>query len=379
MKWAAMPECRADPEFCVTLLVQSTYQCHGMWSKLQRLRPSLLTNLRGTMTTNGQFSRVPPDKANELFEKLIATSNTAIRSRERLLAELKQELELLATLQEEHLFPVLRRHGRLDLLQEALTHNEETNALLAELERLPKNSAEFISRVTELRTLFQQHIRDDRRELLPAVLEVLSDEEANAMVETVEDEMASIDEMKRADSRRTREQGEAVKRVTEDVADTLRANVEGAQSMVQAMQDAVETGLGAFSELTRRSTGQSLLAVGRPDGVALGLSEEAAHNLRAVAQSGTVLVHGLQEISREVADHGQKRLQRNLDGMHALTRCRSMADLVEVQSSLLRDNLEQTVENSRRIAELTIQMADEAARTVTVQAEKAAERVSRAA
>jgi hypothetical protein len=59
------------------------------------------------MTTNGQFSRVPPDKANELFEKLIATSNTAIRSRERLLAELKQELELLATLQEEHLFPVL--------------------------------------------------------------------------------------------------------------------------------------------------------------------------------------------------------------------------------------------------------------------------------
>jgi hypothetical protein len=250
---------------------------------------------------------------------------------------------------------------------------------LAELERLPKNSAEFISRVTELRTLFQQHIRDDRRELLPAVLEVLSDEEANAMVETVEDEMASIDEMKRADSRRTREQGEAVKRVTEDVADTLRANVEGAQSMVQAMQDAVETGLGAFSELTRRSTGQSLLAVGRPDGVALGLSEEAAHNLRAVAQSGTVLVHGLQEISREVADHGQKRLQRNLDGMHALTRCRSMADLVEVQSSLLRDNLEQTVENSRRIAELTIQMTDEAARTVTVQAEKAAERVSRAA
>jgi hypothetical protein len=274
---------------------------------------------------------------------------------------------------------VLRRHGRFDLLQQALTDNEETNALLAELERLPKNSAEFISQVTELRTLFQQHIRDDRRELLPAVLEVLSDEETNAMIETVEDEMASIDEMKRADSRRAREQGEAVKRVAEDVADTLRANVEGAQSMVQAMQEAVETGLGAFSELTRRSTGQSLLAAGRPDAVALGLSEQAAHNLRAVAQSGTVLVHGLQEISREVADRGQKRLQRNLDGMHALARCRSMTDLVEVHSSLLRDNLEQTVENSRRIAELTIQMADEAARTVTVQAEKAAERVSRAA
>ena len=152
--------------------------------------------------------------------------SNAVKTRERLFADLKEELELLASLQEEHLFPVLRRHGMHDLLREAITDNEETAALLAELERMPKNSAEFISQVSELRRVFQQHIRDDRKELLPAVLQVLSDEEANAIVETVEDEMANIDEMKRADSRQAREQGEAVQRVTEDVADTLRAGVE---------------------------------------------------------------------------------------------------------------------------------------------------------
>ncbi|WP_338105465.1 phasin family protein [Microvirga tunisiensis] len=336
-------------------------------------------NLRGTMTTNGRFSRVPPDKANELFEKLLATSSNAIRSRERLLADLKEELELLATLQEEHLFPVLRRHRRVDLLQGALSGNEKMAALLGHLERLPKNSAEFISQVTELRMLFQQHIRDDRKELLPAVLEVLSDEEANAMVETVEDEMANIDEMKRAETRRVREQGEAVQRVTEDVADTLRASVEGAQTMAQAMQEAVESSFGVFSELTRRASGQGLQIFGRPEGDTLGLSEESANNLRAAAQSGTALARGFQDVSREVADRSQKRLQRNLDGLQAIARCRSMTDVVEVQSSLLRDNLEQTMENSRRIAELTIQMADEAARTVTVQAEKSAQRLNRAA
>ena len=73
------------------------------------------------------------------------------------------------------------------------------------------------------------------------------------------------------------------------------------------------------------------------------------------------------------------RLQRNLDGLQALARCRSMSDIVEVQSSLLRDNLEQTVENSQRLAELTIQMADEVTRTVTVSAEKTARRINRAA
>jgi hypothetical protein len=327
------------------------------------------------MTAARRFSQAPPDKANELFDKLLASSDNAVKTRERLLADLKEELELLATLQEEHLFPVLTQHGMQDLVREATTDNQETAALLSELEHMPKNGSEFIGKVTELRRAFQQHIRDDRKELLPAVLKVLSDEEANAIAETVEDEMANIDETKRAEARRSREQGEAVQQVTEDVADTLRAGVESAQTMAQAMQEAMANSFSAFSELARRSTGQTLPLGRRPEGEVQRLTEEAAHNLRAVAQSSTALARGLQEVSREVVTRSQQRLQRNLDGLQALARCRSMTDFVEVQSSLLRDNLEQTVENSRRLAELTLQMTDEATRTVTVQVDKTAERV----
>ena len=125
------------------------------------------------MTTNRRFSQAPPDRANELFDKLLATSGNAVKTREWLLADLKEELELLATLQEEHLFPVLTRHGMQDLVREATNDNQQTAALLGELERMPKNNAEFVSKVTELRRAFQQHIRDDRKELLPAVLKVL--------------------------------------------------------------------------------------------------------------------------------------------------------------------------------------------------------------
>ncbi|WP_457091816.1 phasin family protein [Microvirga sp. P5_D2] len=331
------------------------------------------------MSANKRFSQTPPDKANELFEKLLATSDSAIKTRARLFTDLKEELELLASLQTEHLFPVLRRRGMDDLLQEASNDNEQMNALLAKLEAMPKNSSEFLGKVAELRPIFQQHIRDDRKELLPAVLKVLSDEEANAIAETVEDEMASIDDSKRTDNRRAREQVEAVQRVTEDVADTLRVGVDSAQTMAQAMQEAVETSFGAFAELTRRTTGQGLQIFGRADADALGLSEEAVHNLRVAAQSSSALARGLQDVSREVVARSQQRLQRNLDGLQALARCRSMPDLAEVQSSLLRDNLEQTVENSRRIAELMLQMADEAAKTVTVQADKTAQRLNRAA
>ena len=43
------------------------------------------------MTTR-TFSQTPPDKANELFEKLLATSDNAAKTRERLLSDLKEEL-----------------------------------------------------------------------------------------------------------------------------------------------------------------------------------------------------------------------------------------------------------------------------------------------
>ncbi|WP_414474330.1 phasin family protein [Microvirga sp. M2] len=331
------------------------------------------------MTTTRRFSQAPPDKANELFDKLLATSENAVKTRERLFQDLKQELELLAALEEEHLFPVLRRHGMQDLVHAASNDNREISALLAELERMPKNSSDFLGKVAELRRIFQQHIRDDRKELLPAMLKVLSDEEANAVAEQVEDEMANLDELKRNEARRGREQVETVQRVTEDMADTLRAGMEGAQTMARAMQEALEASLGAFSELTRRSTGQTMQMLGYPGAEAQEQTEETSHNLRTVAQSSTALAHGLEGISREAFELSQRRWQKNLEHLNALARCRSVTDLAAVQSSLMRDTLEQTVENSRHLAELAIRIADEATRTMTAQAETSAQRIRRVA
>jgi phasin family protein len=330
------------------------------------------------MTTR-TYSQTPPDKANELFEKLLATSDNAAKTRERLLSDLKEELDLLANLQEQYLFPVLNKHGMQDLVQEAIQDNQETSALLAELDGMPKNNGEFLSKVTELRKVFQQHIRDDKKELLPAVLKVLSDEEAEAVAQKVEDEMASIEETKRAETRRTREQVETVQRVADDVTNTMRAGAEGAQAAARTMQETLQNSLGAASEIARRSTDQAMRLFSLPNGDAQGLAEQASENFRAVAQSGTVLARGVQDVSRECLELSQKRWQKNLDGVNALARCRSMTDFVALQSTLLRDNLEQTLDNSRRIAELTVRVADEAARTMTTRGEKAEQRTGRVA
>jgi phasin family protein len=330
------------------------------------------------MTTR-TFSQTPPDKANELFEKLLATSDNAAKTRERLLSDLTEELDLLANLQEQHLFPVLNKHGMQDLVQEAIQDNQETTALLAELDRTPKNNGEFLKKVTELRKVFQQHIRDDKKELLPAVLKVLSDEEAEAVAEQVQDEMASVEEAKRAEAKHVREQVEIVQRVTDDVTNTVQAGAEGAQTMALTMQEAVQTSLSTASELARLSTDQAMQLFNTRKGDSRSLGDETSRNLQALAQSGTVLARGVQDVSREWFELSQKRLLKNLDGLSSLAQCRSVPDFMAIQTALIRDNLEQTLDNSRRMAELTRQLADEASRIVTAQAEKSLQRVSRAA
>jgi hypothetical protein len=330
------------------------------------------------MTTR-TFSQTPPDKANELFEKLLATSDNAAKTRERLLSDLKEELDLLANLQEQYLFPVLNKHGMRDLVQEAIQDNQETSALLAELDGMPKNNGEFLSKVTELRKVFQQHIRDDKKELLPAVLKVLSDEEAEEVAEQVQDEMASVEEAKRAETKRAREQVDIVHEVAENLTHTVQTGAEGAQTAVRTMQEVVQTGLSTASELARLSTDRAMQLFNPRARDVQSLAEESSRNLQAVAQAGTVLARGVQDVSREWFELSQKRLQKNLDGLSSLARCRSVPDFMAVQTSLIRDNLEQTLDNSRRMADLTRQLADEASRTVTVQAEKSLQRVSRVA
>src|ERR671917_685282 len=125
-----------------------------------------------------------PAKANELFAKLAETSDGAVKTREKLFAELKAELELFAGLEEQHLFPILRRTPETrELAADAVRDNKELRAKLAEPEALPKGDEAFPERLRELQKAFRQHARDDKKELLPAVRRALSEEQAQGVAE----------------------------------------------------------------------------------------------------------------------------------------------------------------------------------------------------
>lgn len=196
-----------------------------------------------------------PARANDLFSRLSDTSEGAVKTRERLFAELKSELEQHARLEEEHLFPLLHRNPETrDLAADGLRENEALRGKLAELDAMPKNAADFAERLAALQKDVRQHARDERKELLPAVQRALSEEEMQDLTQRMEAGLAEAEqsrqeeaEERRMRARQEREQAEREAREAEEreavEAEARRERAEGEQRLRDQARQLAETAL----------------------------------------------------------------------------------------------------------------------------------------
>lgn len=362
-----------------------------------------------------QTIQAGPAKATELIAKLANTSGQAIKTRENLFAQLKDELEHYADVEERYLLPILKKHPETKgLVPEATKANHELRRQLSELERLPKGDERFIEQIAALKKGFQQHVRDERKEILPAILKALSQEEAENVAGKIEAAATEAEEAKRnqaekkhQDGKREREQrsaeqhaaeeareagrrtAESDRRVTEEASRTLRAvtdqMAETAQrsadtmadvtrSSAGTMQEATQSGMQMVTQMTKQSLEQFSRAFGLPGQETEETTRQATRNIQAVVDCSVVLANGFQNVSREWLEQAQDQLRKNLDGFNALMHARTPQDAIAAQSDLARRNLESLLEGSRRISELMVNMADQAMRRV---ASEAAEQFNR--
>lgn len=214
-----------------------------------------------------------PAKAIELFARLVETSDGAVKTRERLFTELKAELELHASLEEQHLFPILRKNAETkDLVAEAIRDNKELRVKLDELDAMPKNDQAFSAKVAELQKAFRQHARDEKREFLPAVQRALSDEQVQDVAERMEAGAAEAEqarqeelEQRRAKARQEREEAEFLERQAalrtpqDDAAERDRHSIEqriraDVRRVADTLRMPVEAATKAAGEMTRLAT-----------------------------------------------------------------------------------------------------------------------------
>ena len=335
------------------------------------------------MPTIRQLIQTSPAKANELFAKLAETSSNAVKTRERLFSELKEELELQMKLEEQHLFPVLRKRKETkDLVPDALNDNKETRKALTELERTPKESEEFASKVAELRKAFQQHVRDERKEFLPAVLKALDDEEAGAIVEKIEGAKAEVEEAKRAEAeearaaareereqaekvaRQEREQAEAVARqarervetvrqAAESVGNVVRVSAEAPRRAAETAREAVQSGVGTAAQMAQKAADFGMSSF---SDVTRGV-QNAAAGMTAVAQANTGVAMRYQAIWREVFQLAQQATQARTESLTRLMSVRSPQQLLDANVDLLKGEMQRFFDGQARLSQLSAEAA----------------------
>jgi len=264
-----------------------------------------------------------PAKANELFAKLSETSDGAVKTRERLFAELKADLEFHTSLEEQHLFPVLRRNPETkDLVADAIRDNKELRAKVAELDGMAKNDAIFSERLSELQKVFRQHARD-RKELLPAVQLALSEEQVQGVTDKMEAGIAGAEQAKqdeaeerRAKARQEREEAEFIARQAE-LREQQDARVRAqARQIADAALKPVAAMAKAVDEAARQTNATFGAEAGRTQLPALALTNMFLWPWLTPMQNGSTKargVSGMEEVvplGEEVIEVGKRTENR---------------------------------------------------------------------
>lgn len=125
-------------------------------------------------------------KVQVLIDDLLATSPNAKNQRQKLLEELKSELQCHEKIEEDIVYPVLKEKKELkDKTLEGYEEHHVIDVLLAELDALDFKDEMWKAKLTVLKENLQHHIKEEEEIIFPNAIKVLSNKE----LDTIETEI----------------------------------------------------------------------------------------------------------------------------------------------------------------------------------------------
>ena len=119
-------------------------------------------------------------KVAGILEKLDATTERGIKTREELFGQLKSELDLHAHIEETVLYPALKEADETrEITLEAFEEHRLVKQLLGELESMDKGDEQWTARFTVLKENIEHHVEEEEGELFKKARKVLSEAEAD--------------------------------------------------------------------------------------------------------------------------------------------------------------------------------------------------------
>lgn len=121
-------------------------------------------------------------KVSGIFEKLEPTTENAIKTREELFTQLKQELDVHAEIEEQIFYPAIKEAEKThDITLEAIEEHNVIKTLLSELDAEPKDTEEWGAKLTVLKENVEHHVEEEETEMFPKSKKVLSEVEVEVL------------------------------------------------------------------------------------------------------------------------------------------------------------------------------------------------------
>jgi phasin family protein len=153
---------------------------------------------------------------------------------------------------------------------------------------------------------------------------------------------------------------EVGKEVARASANLLKQNIETIQNTWRSGLESATSVMGLSTEQIGRTLGVS----GEGAQQATEATERSARNAQTLLYTSTVAAKAMGDVSQEYFQMVRHQLETNMELMRELWTCRTPQDFAAVQTDLMRQNVETALESSRRIADMSRKMADEAGKQI---------------
>ena len=122
------------------------------------------------------------EKVAGILEKIDATSERGVKTREELFTQLKTELDIHAEIEETIFYPALEKHEESrDIALEAVEEHRIVKEFLAELDSMATDDEIWTAKMTVLKENIEHHVEEEEGEMFSKARKALTEEEIESL------------------------------------------------------------------------------------------------------------------------------------------------------------------------------------------------------
>ena len=176
----------------------------------------------------------------------------------------------------------------------------------------------------------------------------------------------NIEDTARHASERATEQTTRMGQVAAEAGDEVaRVGAQLLQQNAETLQNTWRSGLDMATAVMGRSTDElsrTLGFSGNEAQQAQQATERSARNTETILYTSTAATRLMSGMSQEYFEFVRHQIENSVNRMNELWRCRTPHDVAAVQSDLVRETVGSVLESSRRMADMSLKLADDAAK-----------------